>query len=89
MPNLCPLIASREWFKENVTLRFLLIVTLEKDQEMSFERVAAISLTEISGLAIRTTTMTRLAGSDLVAGTAEMRRKGSDTSSQFFRLSKQ
>jgi hypothetical protein len=59
MPNLCPLIASREWFKENVTLRFLLIVTLEKDQEMSFERVAAISLTEISGLAIRTTTEMR------------------------------
>jgi hypothetical protein len=60
-------VASREWFKEKATLPFLLIITPERDQEMSFERVAAIFLTEISGLVIRTTTMTRLVEQGLLA----------------------
>ena len=52
-------VASREWFKENATLPFLLIVTPERDQEMRMVRVANEILTDKHKPVMRTTTMAR------------------------------
>jgi predicted transcriptional regulator len=53
-------VASREWFKQEVGLPLLLVVTPDPGQEMRFGRVATGTLTNGCGLIIRTTTLTRM-----------------------------
>jgi DNA-binding MarR family transcriptional regulator len=53
-------VASREWFKQEATMPFLLVVTPDPGQERRFGRVARATLTDECGLIIRTTTLTRM-----------------------------
>lgn len=51
-------VASREWFKQEAALPFLLVVTPDPGQEMRLGRVATATLIDRCGLIIRTTTLT-------------------------------
>ena len=53
-------VASREWFKQEVGLPLLLVVTPDPGQERRFGRVATGTLTNECRLIIRTTTLTRV-----------------------------
>jgi predicted transcriptional regulator len=53
-------VTSREWFKQEATLPFLLVVAPDLGQERRFGRVATATLTDGCGLIIRTTTLTRV-----------------------------
>jgi hypothetical protein len=53
-------VVSKEWFKEQRVLPFLLVVTADVGQEMRVIRVAAAVLAQTPGLIVRTTTATRL-----------------------------
>ncbi len=60
-------IASREWAREHSLLPRLLCVAPDIAQERWMQRVAQASLTQSSGLVIRTTTVTQLAERGLLA----------------------
>jgi predicted transcriptional regulator len=51
---------SREWFKQEAVLPFLLVVTAHPGQEKRLGRIATITLTDTCKLIIRTTTLTRV-----------------------------
>ncbi len=53
-------VASREWFKQETALPFLLVVTPDPGQERRLGRVARATMTDECGLIIRTTTLTRM-----------------------------
>jgi DNA-binding IclR family transcriptional regulator len=53
-------VASREWFKQEAWLPLLLVVTPDPEQERRLCRVAIATLTDNCGVAVRTTTLTRV-----------------------------
>jgi predicted transcriptional regulator len=60
-------VTSREWFREQHEMPYLLIVVPGKEQEMRIIRIAEAVLVDTPGLVIQTTTVTRLADQEPLA----------------------